>query len=253
MNFLQWQQYFLGNRDHFDHLEWKDSQTLTAQEKQNISQSVRQFQRGEHSEGKHFLQFAQRMQDTSYIETVKLFIKEEQDHAAILGKFMEGEGIPKLGRDWLDSIFRRLRKLAGLEGSVTVLLTAEIIAMVYYKALFNATRSAILKQICLQVLKDEEMHLRFQSYTLECLYKRKAGFTSIFSGTVHYVLMAGTILMVWLWHYKVLRSGGYSFQQYAGDVWKEFIHCRHMMTGKSANQPTYGMGKQLTSQSNWRA
>ncbi|HNR15877.1 MAG TPA: hypothetical protein PKG90_04325 [Chitinophagaceae bacterium] len=253
MNFLQWQQYFLGNRDHFDHLEWKDCQTLTAQEKQNISQSVRQFQRGEHSEGKHFLQFAQRMQDTSYIETVKLFIKEEQDHAAILGKFMEGEGIPKLGRDWLDSIFRRLRKLAGLEGSVTVLLTAEIIAMVYYKALFNATRSAILKQICLQVLKDEEMHLRFQSYTLECLYKRKAGFTLIFSGTVHYLLMAGTILMVWLWHYKVLRSGGYSFQQYAGDVWKEFIHCRHMMTGKSANQPTYGMGKQLTSQSNWRA
>lgn len=253
MNFLQWQQYFLGNRDHFDHLEWKDSQTLTAQEKQNISQSVRQFQRGEHSEGKHFLQFAQRMQDTSYIETVKLFIKEEQDHAAILGKFMEGEGIPKLGRDWLDSIFRRLRKLAGLEGSVTVLLTAEIIAMVYYKALFNATRSAILKQICLQVLKDEEMHLRFQSYTLECLYKRKAGFASIFSRTVHYVLMAGTILMVWLWHYKVLRSGGYSFQQYAGDVWKEFIQCRHMMTGKSANQPTYGMGKQLTSQSNWRA
>lgn len=253
MNFLQWQQYFLGNRDHFVHLEWKDSQTLTAQEKQNISQSVRQFQRGEHSEGKHFLQFAQRMQDTSYIETVKLFIKEEQDHAAILGKFMEAEGIPKLGRDWLDTIFRRLRKLAGLEGSVTVLLTAEIIAMVYYKALYNATRSAILKQICLQVLKDEEMHLRFQSYTLECLYKRKAGFTSIFSRTVHYVLVAGTILMVWLWHYKVLRSGGYSFLQYAGDVWKEFIRCRHMMTGKSGNQPTYGMEKKLTSQSNLRA
>ena len=253
MNFLLWQQYFLGNRDHFDHLEWKDSRTLTTLEKQNISQSIRQFQRGEHSEGKHFLQFAQHMQDASYIETVKLFIKEEQDHAAILGKFMEAEGIPKLGSDWLDNIFRRLRKLAGLEGSVTVLLTAEIIAMVYYKALFNATRSAILKKICLQILKDEEMHLRFQSYTLECLYKHKRGFALIFSRTVHHVLVAGTIFMVWIWHYKVLRSGGYSFRQYAGDVWKEFIRCRHMMTGKSGNQPTYGVEKQITRQSNWRA
>ncbi|MBL7723022.1 MAG: ferritin-like domain-containing protein [Chitinophagaceae bacterium] len=253
MNFLLWQQYFLGNRDHFDHLEWKDSQTLTALEKQNISQSIRQFQRGEHSEGKHFLQFALRMQDAGYMNTVKLFIKEEQDHAAILGKFMETEGIPKLGRDWLDTIFRRLRKLTGLEGSVTVLLTAEIIAMVYYKALFNATRSAILKQICLQVLKDEEMHLRFQSYTLECLYKHKREFASIFSRTVHHVLMAGTIFMVWIWHYRVLRQGGYSFLQYAKEVWKEFTGCQHMITGKADNQPASSIKKKLIRESNWRA
>lgn len=253
MDFLLWQQYFLGNRNHFDHLEWKDGHTLTVQEKKKISQSIRQFQRGEHSEGKHFLQFAQRLQDASYTEAVKLFIKEEQDHAAVLGKFMEAEGIPKLGKDWLDNVFRRLRKLAGLEGSVTVLLTAEIIAMVYYKALFNATRSAILKQICLQVLKDEEMHLRFQSYTLECLYKHKSGFASVFSRTVHHILMAGTIFMVWLWHYKVLIQGGYSFLQYIKEAWREFTGCQHMITGKTDNQPASSIKKKLIRESNWRA
>jgi len=253
MNFLCWQQYFFKNRDHFDHLEWKGNQTLIAGEKQVIASSIRQFQRGEHSEGKYFMQFAMRMQDSSYVETVKLFIKEEQNHAAVLGKFMEVEGIPKLGKDWLDNIFRRLRKLAGLEGSVTVLLTAEIIAMVYYKALFNATRSAMLKQICQQILKDEEMHLRFQSYTLALLYKRKPVLRSFFSRTAHHILMAGTILIVWVYHYKVLRRGAYSFFSYVNEVWNEFFCCQFMMTRKIDSRPSFDKEKQLNHQSNKRA
>ena len=238
MNFLKWTHYFRENQNHFDHLNWEDSYQLSIGEKKLITSSIRQFQRGEYSEGKHFIQFAKSMGDESYCAAVKVFITEEQGHAMVLGKFMEMQNITKLKNDWLDNVFRSLRKLAGLEGTVTVLLTAEIIAMVYYKALESVTNSHLLRQICKQILVDEEMHLVFQSFTLSQIYSRKATITVPVSGWIHAILMAGTIVMVWFFHKKVLRSGGYGFFSFFISVWKEFSKCRTLIKNK-APQPVF--------------
>ncbi len=232
MNFLVWHQYFESNRNHFDHLDWTKARSLKPEEKDIIYSSIQQFQRGEHSEGKHFMQFARSMQDESYVETIKLFIKEEQHHAAVLGQFMEIQQIEKLKKDWLDNCFRWLRKLAGLEGTVTVLLTAEIISMIYYKALQCTTGSDLLQQICRQILVDEEMHLRFQSFTLNILYRKKSIPVIFFSKALHSILMSGTILMVWLYHKKVLRAGGYRFFSFFQAVWEEYKRCGKMIGQK---------------------
>jgi rubrerythrin len=237
MNFLLWHQYFESNRNHFDHLDCTGASELSTQEKITIYSSIRQFQRGEHSEGKHFLKFAQSMNDESYVETTKIFIKEEQDHAAILGRFMELQGIDKLKKDWLDNCFRWLRKLARLEGTVTVLLTAEIISMIYYKALQQCTTNILLQKICKQILVDEEMHLQFQSFTLNILYRKKSGPAIIFSRMLHRILMSGTITMVWFYHKKVLRRGGLHFFSFFQAVWKEFKRCGKMIKDKKAAIP----------------
>ena len=240
MNFLLWDQYFKANQNHFDHLDWKNTSPLTSKEKAIITSSIQQFQRGEHSEGKHFLQFAKNMQDKSYIETVKIFIKEEQDHAAALGQLMDIQQIQKLSKDWLDNVFRSLRKWAGLEGTVTVLLTAEIISMVYYKALESATHSVLLRQICRQILVDEEMHLRFQSFALLLLYEKKSRPGILFSGLLHTTLMGGTLIMVWLYHKKVLQADGYGFFSFFKEVWKEFRKCERMIINRKSCLPVFG-------------
>jgi hypothetical protein len=241
MNFHVWHQYFLSNQNHFDHLDWNGNEPLSSEEKRVITSSIRQFQRGEHSEGKHFLQFAKTMNDKYYIEAVRVFIKEEQDHASVLGRFMDLNQIDKLNKDWLDSTFRWLRKLAGLEGTITVLLTAEIISMIYYKALNTATRSFLLQQICKQILIDEKMHLQFQGHTLQVLYKRKHRISVHFSRFLHKVLMAGTIVMVWIYHQKVLRAGHYHFFSFFAEVWKEFRKCKKMIKGEASCLPVYGV------------
>jgi rubrerythrin len=230
MHFQYWFNYFKGNQIHLDHIDWSAKDQLTEQEKGLIALSIQKFQMGEHSEGKHFLAFAKTMKDESYLQTVKIFIKEEQDHAAVLGKFMQLHGISKITKDPVDGIFRWLRKLAGIEGTITVLLTAEIIAMVYYKALKNATGSAILQKICHQILVDETMHLAFQSDTLKVIYKNKSAIGLFVSRWVHRILMAGTILVVWLFHSKVLKAGGYSLFNYFKDTWSEFRKCERMMS-----------------------
>jgi hypothetical protein len=76
---------------------------------------------------------------------------------------MESQGIPLVQRHWVDSVFRELRGLAGLELSLAVLVTAEIIAVPYYLALRTATGSPILKMICTRILEDEANHLRYQA------------------------------------------------------------------------------------------
>lgn len=96
-------------------------------------------------------------------------MKEEQRHSACLLRFMQREGIPAASSHWVDTVFRRLRVLAGLELSLRVLVSAEIIAIPYYRALGAATRSPLLRAICARILQDEAVHLRFQASSLSRL------------------------------------------------------------------------------------
>ena len=97
---------------------------------------------------------------------MRYFIKEENTHSAYLAQYMKWHRVPERKRSVLDSIFRRLRQVNGIRSEVTVLVTAEIIALSYYTALKNATKSSALKSICSQMLHDELPHVVFQSYTL---------------------------------------------------------------------------------------
>jgi rubrerythrin len=237
MHFKYWFNYFKGNQIHFNHIDWSVKDELTEKEKRLITSSIQKFQMGEHSEGKHFLAFAKTIEDESYLQTVKIFIKEEQDHAAVLGRFMQLHGISKITKDPVDGIFRWLRKLAGIEGTITVLLTAEIIAMVYYKALKSATRSGILQKTCHQILVDETMHLAFQCDTLKVIYKNKSAVSLLVSRWIHRILVMGTILVVWLFHLKVLKAGGYSLLKYFSETWNEFRKCERMIRGEQYTIP----------------
>src|ERR1043165_3604708 len=122
MDLSYWKNYFVSNKDHFEDMDWNKIDLLVPDEKEMITRSLQQFQKGEQSEGKHFFSYAKTFPDARYLEVVRLFIREEQTHAFILAKFMELKGIPRIKSHWVDNIFRLLRKLADLENTVTVLI-----------------------------------------------------------------------------------------------------------------------------------
>ena len=66
----------------------------------------------------------------------ELLIREGQRHADLLQAFMAGHGIPTVGGHWTDHghTFRRIRKLAELELTLAVLLSAECIGNVLPRA-----------------------------------------------------------------------------------------------------------------------
>lgn len=168
--------------------------------------------------------YARAANDPFLAAALELFIREEQLHSAYLAAFMESQGIPRAPRYWVDTAFRRLRGLAGLELSLTVLVTAEIIAMAYYRALREATGSPTLKTICRRILEDKSAHLRFQASMLGRIAprSRRAPALQTLITKAHHEFLQGTIALVWMEHRNVFHAAGYDFHRFRKETLFEF-------------------------------
>lgn len=219
MNFSDWKQYFLINRDHFDHLDHESPDELTSAEKQLIGSSIAQFQKGELSEGKNLKrradQYSRSQCDMAYSDTITLFVKEEQRHAMVLAQFMRKHNIPLIRQHWVDDVFKGLRRYLSFELGIIVLLAAEIISSVYYRGLFHATKSVLLRDICSQILRDEELHINFQSFTLRTMNEGRPRAFQFAVRQVQRLLLMGTIAVVWLHHGRVMKAGGIDLFNFA--------------------------------------
>jgi hypothetical protein len=191
---------------------------LTAGERTLIARSIATFHLGEQSEGRTLLRAAVRFAGTHQIPAlpriVELFIREEQRHAALLRGFMEDHSIPLKSHDWTDVLFRRLRRLAGLELYLYVLLCAELIGNVYYRALESATGCHRLKVLCRTLVADELAHIGFESYLLLALRARRpAGVRTVLRFS-HRGFFAATASVVWLTHGSMLQRCGYTYRSF---------------------------------------
>jgi hypothetical protein len=221
----QWCEYFQANAQSLLDIPWERGAGLTPGEREVIAASLQGFQLGESSEGRHFLEcakaYAAAVGDPDYVTALRLFIGEEQRHARDLGRFLLQAGIPLISRTWPDTVFRWLRHRAGLELTIAVLLTAEIIAKVYYAALRAATGSVVLRLICDQILRDEIAHVRFQAERLAILRRQRARWQVWPAQVWQRVFFGGTCLVVWWTHGGVLRAGGFGFRRFWQASWRE--------------------------------
>jgi len=219
---------------------------LSEAERDAVVASVQEFQLGESSEGRHLhwlaTEYARQTGDEDYLRATEYFIREEQRHAGYLRDFLALEGFGTVKRRWADTVFRRLRNLAGLEVCVGVLLTAEIIAKVYYAGLKGATRSPALRAICGRILRDEEAHVRFQSERLAILRHGRPEVGRKLTGFLHRTLFFGACLVVWRNHGKVVRRGGLDFRSYWRRCWEEFEAAAEMMDPESYALSAHGQG-----------
>jgi hypothetical protein len=221
-----WEDHFQKSLQKPPVIPWDRAREITAAECKQIRTSIQEFQLGEQSEGRNLNHaahtYATKSGDWAYLAAMKLLIREEQRHAALLGKFMDSVGLPRVRSNWVDSAFRKLRRLAGLEMSICVLLTAEVIAQVYYHALFDATRSHTLRVMCQRILEDEEQHVRFQSERLAILRQRRSQLSANTAVVLQRLLFAGTSLIVWRGHRRVFCAAGLTF-------WNFWVACQRKM------------------------
>ncbi|MDE6111059.1 MAG: hypothetical protein K2F65_03990, partial [Eubacterium sp.] len=160
---FNWVEYFKYNNSHLIKLDYSLNNELSAEEKALVFPSIKAFQIGEGSEGRHLSktvkEFAERSNYNSFPEIMKWFILEENRHSQTLKKYLDIYGVESVQKLWIDNVFRFLRKLMGIECEVIVLVTAEMIALSYYDALSDSTNSKLLKDICAQMLNDELKHV----------------------------------------------------------------------------------------------
>lgn len=137
--YREWIGWFAHNNDQRLAIDFSKEKGLSEEEAKLIFPSIREFQKGRRIRRKVPLQavdqFACRTGMEEYREAMEWFVKEENWHSAYLRKFMDYYRVEVKDRSFLDQIFRKLRKAGGIKGEVTVLVTAEMIALTYYDAL----------------------------------------------------------------------------------------------------------------------
>ncbi|MGA2883347.1 MAG: ferritin-like domain-containing protein [Bryobacteraceae bacterium] len=212
-----WVRYFRANAVE-PSLPWDDGYRLSGAERAVVIQSIQQFQLGENAQGRRLLERA-RAEDADYLQALQLFIKEEQRHSELLGRFLAIQGARCLRRHWVHAVFRRLRALAGLELRMRVLATAEVLAIPYYTALRNATGSPLLRSICCRILTEEAEHLRFQAFTFGKWGSRRAAILRALTHAGHRCFLMATTLLVWMEHRLVFLAGGYSLRE----LWRQSL------------------------------
>jgi hypothetical protein len=212
-----WAVFFSSRAANRELLPWSHPQGLTDRERKVVSASIQQFQLGEGSDGSGLIRrgSASRLAvlDPNFLPSLELFIREEQRHSRHLAAFLEREGVDLLHQHWVDRVFRRLRKFAGLETCLRVLVMAEIVAVPYYTALERATGSVLLGRICANVVSDEADHLRFQAENLERLQSSRRSFPKM-ELLFWRCFQLATLLVVWREHGEVLRVGGYNWSTF---------------------------------------
>jgi hypothetical protein len=105
-------------------------------------------------------------------------------------------------------------KLAGLEFCLYILISAELIGIVYYRALEAATDCQRLMELCRTLVSDELAHVGFESQLLLALRAGRAAPVQTLMRLAHRAFFAGTASIVWLTHRSVLRQAGYGARSF---------------------------------------
>ena len=215
----RWLSYFRSNQSEPEEIPWDRAVGLPSSLRDILIPSLQQFQLGENASGLHFLALARAhgraANDPDFPEAIALFIAEEQRHSAMLARYLRLAGAPLLREHWIHTVFRRARHWFGLESKVTVLVTAEILAVPYYRAVMEATGCPMLVALCQRVLREEAQHLLFQGNTLRRLQQGRPGWWVAGTHLVQELFLAGTCLVTWLEHRRVFAAAGDGFL----DVW----------------------------------
>jgi len=217
----RWRRFFEDNGQRGLPIPWEKGAQLTDAERAVLIPSIQDFQLGESSDGVYGLslasRYADRIDDPEYVAVVRLFFAEENRHADYLKRYLQLAGAPTIERSWTDFFFRRIRHLMRLETLIVVLLTAELIGKVFYRALRSASACPVLRTVCAQILRDEQRHLQFHIERLRLIRKSRSRLHRGIANWLHRVLFFGATLAVWRAHGRALRRGGYGMRRF----WRE--------------------------------
>lgn len=219
MDTQKWISHFPANTALNDQLPLPETPcTLPDAMRVPLAASLAVFQLGEQGSGSRLRRYARAVAPLEnyrgYQRAVDLFVAEEQSHSALLARVVGRLGGALLEQQWTHSIFRRLRGWINLEFAIQVLVTAELVAEVYYGLLYLAVPDEGVRRMSHKILRDEMKHLQFQR---EFLAERVADFSPLARAlwlAQFRVVHAVTVAVVAWDHRRCLRALGWSPREF---------------------------------------
>ncbi len=222
-----WHEHFSQNLVK-QRIDWSARPEITDQERRSILYSLKAWQLGETSDGRHLMaaarKYAARINDPEYVQAVHLFIKEEQKHGANLGRYIDAIGERRAKRDLGDTLFRKVRYLnTSMELWTIAVIIVESAAQIFYQALHDATKCPLLRQICTDILMDEAHHIKFQNERLHIIFQEKSFYAKAIALAFYSVLFFGTIHAIWFGHHRAFKAGGVDRNEFMRSMCYKFF------------------------------
>ena len=99
-----WLNYFERNRINRLPLRWENGVQVEPHLREPLIRSLQKFQLGESGEGRKLKGHVRETGDMTYAATIDLFIKEEQEHARLMGKILRELNAPLIEKHWGDIV-----------------------------------------------------------------------------------------------------------------------------------------------------
>jgi hypothetical protein len=184
--------------------------------------SVRRFQLGESGDGEQLLRKAALAGDSEYLDAARLFVAEEQQHAALLLRLLGYLGGEPMSRHWSDAVFVRLRRLMGLRTELMVLTVAEVVALSYYGGLAARGPDPVVRRVAARIVADEHAHVRFQRQRLRAGFAESRSPVRLLAFGLWWLTAVGATVVVAVDHGWLLDAIGYRRSRFVRDVLADF-------------------------------
>ena len=218
VDFEIWTNHFEHHARHPRDLQTAPASRLSPDDRRHTAGSIATFQLGERFRGRLLPPVAERFARArgigGLLRIVELLVREEQRHAALLLAYMTEQRIRIARADWSDPLLRRLSRRAGLEASLHVLISADLTAILCYRALEKATSCPRLRVLCRVLASDTLAHVGFESQLLLALRANRPSFDQARLRHAHRTVFIGTVGVAWLSHHRLLRRAGYGARSF---------------------------------------
>lgn len=218
----EWLNYFEHNRVHRLFIPWEEGANIEAHLRRPLIRSLRRFQVGESGEGRKLRRHAAQTGDPVYARAIELFVREEQEHARLMGELLRRLGAPLLRRHWSSDCFKWMRRACGLRVELLVLLLPEMIAKCYFRVLHDATRYSVPRAIFAQILHDENGHVAFHVEYLRRAFEGLSFTRRIAIQVAWRLVYRATCAVMIADHGPVLRACGMSLKRFWNDCGRVF-------------------------------
>jgi hypothetical protein len=199
--------------------------------------SVRRFQLGESGDGRQLMRNAARAGDPEYLQAIRLFVAEEQQHAALLLRVLGYLGGTPMQRHWSDAVFVRMRRLMGLRTELMVLTVAEVVALSYYGGLSTRCPDPVVSAVAARIVDDEHAHVRFQRHRLHGGFADAGVGLRVIALGLWWAVAIGATTVVAMDHGRLLDAIGYRRITFVRDVLTDFSHMASSVLSRRSVEP----------------
>ena len=166
MSWKSWREYYENNRDRPLPELTSEGVPADAALRRALARSFAVFQLGEAGEGRIARQIHETELegiDADYRVALEHWVREEGKHGGLLGRCVKKLGGKEVAENWTNGLLIWGRRLAGVRLKLLVILSAEVVGIVFYGLIARALPPGSIPRALAYIAEEERAHLRFHA------------------------------------------------------------------------------------------